>query len=137
MRRSHARSARCRGTHRSGAPWLVRARIERVVEAGLLLLLRERPAHGYELVTGLGELLPGERVDLPHLYRILRALEADGLVRSEWHADAPGPARRTYELTDDGRRLLDAWAAALGLARDRIDALLTRYREGGDHVPQR
>jgi DNA-binding PadR family transcriptional regulator len=113
----------------------VRARVERVLEPGLLLLLRERPAHGYELVAGLGELLPGERVDLPHLYRVLRALETEGLVRSEWHADAPGPARRTYELTDEGRRLLDAWAAALARTRDRIDTFLTRHREGGEHVP--
>ena len=133
--RGHSRSARHRGHGVGAPPWLVRARIERVVEPELLLLLRQRPAHGYELLAGLGELLPGERVDLPHLYRILRALEAESLVRSEWHSDAPGPARRTYELTDEGRRLLDAWAAALERARDRIEAFLTRYREGGDYVP--
>jgi poly-beta-hydroxybutyrate-responsive repressor len=101
------------------------------VEPGLLLLLRDRPAHGYELVSGLAELLPGERVDLPHLYRILRALEAEGLVRSEWHADAPGPARRTYELTDEGRRLLDAWAEALQRTRERLDTFLSRYMQRG------
>lgn len=130
MRRGHPRSARCRGRGGGvGSPWQVRARIERVVEPGLLLLLRDRPAHGYELVAGLGDLLPGERVDLPNLYRILRALEADGLVRSEWRADAPGPARRTYELTADGRRLLDAWASALELTRGRLDSFLQRYAE--------
>ena len=129
MRRGgHARSARCRG--HAGAPWGVRARIERFVEPGLLLLLRERPAHGYELVAGLRELLPAERVDMPGLYRVLRALETEGLVSSEWHADAPGPARRTYELTGEGRALLDAWAGALGQARERIDGFLTRYGEG-------
>jgi PadR family transcriptional regulator PadR len=129
VRRSgHARAARYRGRGHGAPPWLVRARIERVVEPGLLLLLRARPAHGYELAAGLAELLPGERVDGPHLYRILRALESEGLVRSEWNADAPGPARRTYELTDEGRRLLDAWAAALERTRDRIDTFLTQYR---------
>lgn len=129
MRRGgHPRSARCRG--RATSAWGVRARIERFVEPGLLLLLRERPAHGYELMAGLGELLPGERVDMPGLYRILRALEAEGLVRSEWQADMPGPARRTYELSAEGSRLLDAWADALGRARDRIDGFLRRYEEG-------
>ena len=100
------------------------------MEPGLLLLLRERPAHGYELVSGLRELLPGDDVDMPGLYRVLRALEADGLVESEWHADAPGPARRTYRLTDEGRTLLDAWAGALVRARERIDGFLARYEEG-------
>ena len=124
-RTQHARSARCRAG--AGPGWGVRARIERFVEPSLLLLLRERPAHGYELVAGLQELLPGERVDMPGLYRILRALEGEGLVRSRWEADAPGPARRTYELTTEGRRLLDAWAEALRRARGRIDGFLTRY----------
>src|SRR5215213_8217615 len=116
-RAHHGRSARCRAP--SGPGWGVRARIERFVEPSLLLL-RERPAHGYELVAGLQELLPGERVDMPGLYRILRALEGEGLVRSRWEADVPGPARRTYELTTEGRRLLDAWADALRRARERI-----------------
>ena len=62
-----------------------------------------------------------------NLYRVLRALEEDGLVRSEWDADAPGAARRTYELTADGRRLLDEWASALRRSRARIDAFLERY----------
>src|SRR5215213_7766122 len=128
MRHQHPRSARCRGRGR-GKPWMVRARIERFSEPGLLLLLRDRPAHGYELVEGLSQLLPGERVDLANVYRVLRALEDDGLVQSEWSADAPGPAKRTYELTDAGRRLLDDWAAALTRARDRVDAFLTRYAD--------
>lgn len=129
------RAARCRA---GAPPWNVRARVERIVEPALLLLLRERPrAHGYELVDGLAALLPGERFDLPNLYRVLRALEADGLVRSQWEADGPGPARRTYELADDGRRLLAEWAEALERTRDRVDALLSHYRrEGGDHAPR-
>jgi DNA-binding PadR family transcriptional regulator len=72
--------------------------------------------------------LTGEtRVDMGNLYRVLRALEEDGLVRSEWEADAPGPARRIYELTADGRRLLDEWASALRGSRERIDAFLDRF----------
>jgi PadR family transcriptional regulator, regulatory protein PadR len=65
-----------------------------------------------------------------NLYRILRALEEDGLVASEWQADAPGPAKRTYELSAAGRHLLDEWADALGRSRAQIDVFLDRYREG-------
>ena len=49
--------------------------------AALLLLLRERPAHGYELLEQLPE-LTGERVDMGNLYRFLRLLESDGIVDS-------------------------------------------------------
>jgi poly-beta-hydroxybutyrate-responsive repressor len=102
----------------------------RFTEPALLLLLRERPAHGYELVDSLEGLAPGEPVHMGNLYRSLRALEAHGLVSSTWDAEAPGAAKRVYELTDEGRAVLDEWVAALGRARERIDAFLTRYEEG-------
>lgn len=114
----------------------MRARVERFAEPALLLLLREQPAHGYELLDALGELLPGERVDMGNLYRALRALEEDGLVSSEWDAAAQGPAKRVYSLTGEGARVLDEWARALERARERIDGFLERHRRGGDHVPR-
>ena len=106
----------------------VRARVERFAEPAVLLLLRERPVHGYELLDQLPE-LTGERVDMGNLYRFLRLLETDGIVRSEWDDRAAGPSKRIYELTDDGRALLDQWASALGDSQTRLDGFLTRYGE--------
>jgi PadR family transcriptional regulator len=110
--------------------WRVRARIERFGEPALLLLLREQPAHGYELIERLPELLPDERIDMGNLYRVLRSFEDDGIVRSEWDADAPGPAKRVYELTDEGRALLDRWVEGLHTAQDNVAAFLARYEDG-------
>jgi PadR family transcriptional regulator PadR len=107
----------------------VRARVERFAEPAVLLLLQERRAHGYELLEQLPE-LTGERVDMGNLYRFLRLLEGEGIVRSEWQDDLPGPSKRTYELTEEGRAVLAEWARALGEAQERIDGLLTRYGEG-------
>jgi PadR family transcriptional regulator PadR len=104
----------------------VRARVERFAEPAVLMLLRERPAHGYELLEQLPE-LTGERVDMGNLYRFLRLLEAEGIVWSQWDDDAPGPSKRIYELTSEGRALLDDWARALRDARGRIDSFLTSY----------
>jgi len=102
--------------------------VERFAEPTVLLLLRERPVHGYELLEQLPE-LTGERVDMGNLYRFLRLLEADGLVRSRWDDEAPGPSKRIYELTDEGRALLAEWADALREAQTRTEAFLTRYGE--------
>src|ERR671915_453 len=128
-RRAH-HGARCRSYVRPGQ-WAVQARVERFVEPILLLLFRERPMHGYELIERVPE-IAGEdvRVDVGNLYCILRALEEEGIVRSEWSADLPGPAKRTYELTDAGRRLLDRWAEALIEAQKVIGGFLRRYEEG-------
>ena len=131
MRPRGGRATRCRRRLGSGR-WGVRARVERFSEPALLLLLRERRTHGYELLDALPTLTGDERVDMGNLYRVLRAFEEDGLVVSEWSAGEPGPGRRTYELTDEGRRLLDEWASALAGSRDRIDRFLDRYAKGGD-----
>ena len=106
----------------------VRARVERFAEPAVLLLLRERAAHGYELLEQLPE-LTGERVDMGNLYRFLRLLESEGIVRSAWDDEAPGPSKRIYELTDEGRALLDEWAGALRDSQGRIDDFLTRFGE--------
>jgi PadR family transcriptional regulator PadR len=125
--RRHRRSARVRRRVGPGE-YDVRARVERFGEPTVLLLLRERPAHGYELLEQLPE-LTGERVDMGNLYRFLRLLEAERLVRSEWDDAAPGPSKRIYELTDEGQALLDQWASALRDAQARTDRFLTRYGE--------
>ena len=104
-------------------------RIERFQVAAILLLLRERAAHGYDLLDRLPDVVGEERVDVGNLYRVLRTLEEQGLVSSEWDEGLPGPAKRTYELTADGADALDRWAAALTGTRDRINRFLTRYEE--------
>jgi PadR family transcriptional regulator PadR len=108
--------------------WKVRARVERFVEPAVLLLLREGPRHGYDLLEHIPEIAGEDRaVDLGNLYRLLRALEMEGFVTSEWSANVPGPAKRTYQLTPAGRALLDRWAQALRRANTSIEGFLGRY----------
>jgi PadR family transcriptional regulator PadR len=131
MRHGYPRRVRSRDRIRPGQ-WAVRARVERFVEPAVLLLLRERAMHGYELIERIPE-VAGEdvRVDVGNLYRVLRALEQEGIVTSEWSADLPGPAKRTYELTEAGSRLLDRWAEALRRSQAVVDGFLERYEQGG------
>jgi poly-beta-hydroxybutyrate-responsive repressor len=133
----HGRRRRTRPRNRirdESGVWEVRPRVERFGEAALLLLLSDRPTHGYELLELLPELSGDDRVDVGNLYRTLRSLEEDGIVASEWSAELPGPTKRTYTLTEDGRELLTAWLGALEQLRDRLTAFLDRARKGGDHV---
>jgi PadR family transcriptional regulator PadR len=102
-------------------------RIERFQVAALLLLLRERSTHGYDLLERLPALTGEERIDVGNLYRVLRSLEEQGLVASEWDETLPGPAKRTYDLTAAGSAALDRWAAALTDTRAHIDRFLDLY----------
>lgn len=120
---AHVRGGpRARRHHRGR--WHVHARVERFAEPALLLLLRERPAHGADLLERLPELIGEQRVEMGNLYRLLRALEEEGLVASEW-ADG----KRTYAITEAGLRLLDEWVDALRRAQERTASFIRRYEE--------
>src|SRR6201986_5102691 len=109
--------------------WRVLARVERFAEPALLLLLRERPAHGYDLLERLPELTGEARAEMGNLYRLLRGLEEEGLGASEWDPSSAGPAKRRYALTADGERLLERWVDALRRSQERTARFLERYEE--------
>lgn len=92
----------------------------------LLLLLRDSPAHGYDLLERLYEF--GLEREPGGVYRNLRAMEHHGLVASSWEASISGPDRRRYELTAAGSLWLDAWARTLDETRRTLDLFLQRYR---------
>ena len=96
----------------------------------LLLLLREHPAHGYELVERLGPLGFGPD-DHGRLYRALRRLEDDGLVASSWRPSVRGPYRRVYELTSRGAGALRDEALEIETAHHILDDFLGRCAEEG------
>lgn len=94
----------------------------------VLLLLRECPAHGYDLLERL-QALGFKRDDPGGLYRSLRVLEAEGLVRSAWEQSRSGPDRRIYQLTRAGGEELHRRARELVGARELLDVFLSRYGE--------
>ncbi|MEK6275937.1 MAG: helix-turn-helix transcriptional regulator [Actinomycetota bacterium] len=110
--------------------WRVRARLERFTEPAVLLVLRDTPGHGYELLVELQTLMPNERIDMGNLYRILRSLEQEGLVTSTWDEEAPGPAKRVYVITQSGRRVLAQWVEAFKKIEQQISVFSKRYAEG-------
>lgn len=98
------------------------------LRACLLLLLREEPAHGYQLLDRASR-LGFDRSDPGGLYRALRRLEKEGLVRSAWEPSASGPQRRIYEITRAGSEELHRRALALAASADAVQAFLSRYEE--------
>lgn len=107
------------GTSVGGVPnnWLV---------AAVLLLLRDVSSYGYDLMKALPKfgfalLNPGP------LYRMLRQMEKDGLVRSSWDTSGQGPARRIYAITEAGEAYLRLWAGSLGMYRRMMDQFFRLY----------
>ena len=92
----------------------------------MLLTLRNRNSYGYELTErlsafGVNTINPGT------LYRTLRQMENNGLVRSKWETSKRGAARRVYSITDAGETCLDFWAESLEQCQEEIDAFFQIY----------
>ena len=93
----------------------------------LLMMMHLGPAHGYELMERLKEFGMGD-MDVSLIYRALHALEADGLVSSNWdEKESQGPPRRVYSLTETGHLQLGQHLDELKTTRERINQILDTY----------
>jgi len=88
-----------------------------------LLSLRE-PGYGYGLLESLAQV--GIAVDGNTLYPLLRRLEKQGLLTSEWNTDEARP-RKFYRTSAEGERLAEALMADW----HEIDTALGRLTDGG------
>lgn len=101
-------------------------RIEGFLIPCLLLLLKEKPAHGYELMENLGNLDFLKAVPDPGVvYRYLRRLEDEGIVASQLEPGSGGPARKVYSLTSEGENYLLSWAASLRTLKTSLEGFLS------------
>jgi len=94
-----------------------------------ILSLLDRPRYGYALVEHLEK--SGMPVEPGTLYPLLRRLEKQGLLTSEWETSGPKP-RKYYAMSEAGREvyrlLLSDWA-------DMQAAVNELIREGENHEP--
>ncbi len=97
------------------------------IQPSLLLRLARRPAHGYDLLEELRQTKEVGCCDAAQVYRTLRKLEQERLVRSEWETPGGGPARRTYRLTDKGLVRLHRMAEDVAAIDRVLRAFLAEY----------
>lgn len=101
---------------------------KRFLEPRILFLLSRGPAHGYDLISRMGEVpLPGPAPDTGAVYRKLREMEERGLVISRWDEGGGGPRKRVYRITAEGGRRLDAWAEAIRGRMEMLQRFLDLY----------
>jgi PadR family transcriptional regulator PadR len=92
----------------------------------ILVTLRELNSYGYDLMEraaafGFEAMNPGT------LYRTLRQMEKNGVVKSKWETSRGGPARRVYSITEAGEAYLEFWAEALEQYRRNMDTFFRLY----------
>jgi DNA-binding PadR family transcriptional regulator len=76
-----------------------------VLVLAVLSQLRQEQ-YGYSLMQSLTE--AGLEINEGTLYPLLRRLEGQGLLQSQWHVEDGQRPRRYYQLSHTGRQVLDA-----------------------------
>jgi len=105
-------------------------RQERYLQASILLGLISKPSYGYELIGNIqsygfieGDAPPGM------IYRHLRQMEEDNLVRSEWETKEAGAAKRIYTITQEGREVLSFWIKFMTAKAGKLNDFVRMYDE--------
>jgi DNA-binding PadR family transcriptional regulator len=114
--------------------------LARLVQPAVMAVLAGGPLHGYLIVQRLGQLAAFrcQSPDPTGVYRVLKAMEQDGLVSAAWQLADTGPAKRAYALTDEGRRCLARWLQTLAEYHEAIGDLLQTVRKAsGQRRPAR
>ena len=78
--------------------------------------------YGYSLISELSE--QGLEIDQGTLYPLLRRLEADGLLESEWNIEGSRP-RRYYVISNLGRDLLEELSGEWHTLAANLDRMLS------------
>jgi len=93
----------------------------------LLMALKRSNSYGYKLMEETTAFC-GAAISPGTVYRTLRRMEKNGNTKSTWDADANGPARRMYSITDAGEAHLDLWIASLKQYQSNVETFLRLYR---------
>lgn len=102
--------------------------IGRNVEPFLLVELLRAPSYGYDLVRQLAA-YGFRRTEPAVVYKVLRSMEEDGSIQSEWATQESGPARRYYSITPEGSLSLSRRVRQLRRYQARVEQLLRTYMD--------
>jgi DNA-binding PadR family transcriptional regulator len=103
-----------------------------MVRPAVLTILSDQTEglHGYAIEKALQafRFFRQQPPDYTGLYRLLKRMEAEGLLSSKESGSQAGPARRAYRLTDRGKGCLSRWLDSLVEYREMLDDLLMQAR---------
>jgi PadR family transcriptional regulator PadR len=111
------------------------AKLTQELRRGILVLATlsqlKEAKYGYALMNDLAA--RGLEIEQGTLYPLLRRLESQGLLQSEWNVDGSRP-RRYYVISEAGLRLLELLEAAWRDLTTVMEVLLDeKFRGGNNH----
>jgi DNA-binding PadR family transcriptional regulator len=115
-----------RGLSHQGFIFHNEAPLRGILRIAIIDLIKDKSAHGGEIYQSLKEKF---QIDAPRgiIYTLLRRMEGEGLIISNWDIQESGPARRIYRITEDGLEYLKSALERLRKSRKMINMLLREH----------
>lgn len=110
------------------------------MRAWVLVSLSRQKSYGYELMNAISRLFPEYSASSPSTmgnhYRILRMLETNGFITSEWDTTGTGPARRIYSIMPLGRKETEEIVRYIGQTKQVVDRFVGYIQEHGEKLSE-
>lgn len=105
----------------------MRSNYGRHLPAFILLLLAKESTHGSMLLTKMNESVPHMKADGPAIYRALSDLEKSNAVEACWDTENPGPAKKCYTITAQGREQLKEFKSDMEERKRNFEYFLSEF----------
>jgi PadR family transcriptional regulator PadR len=94
-----------------------------ILRIAIIDLIKAKSVHGGEIYQSLKDKF---QIDTPRgiIYTLLRRMEGEGLILSNWDIQESGPARRIYRITEEGLEYLKSAMERLKRSSQMIKILL-------------
>jgi PadR family transcriptional regulator PadR len=111
---------------RRGDPKFEKTVISGTISLVLLAITEQskEPLYGYRISKEMDAKNGKVVLKQGTIYPVLRALEKDGLLKSEIRASESGPARKYYWITSKGKETLEIWKESWYRIRDFVDTIV-------------
>lgn len=99
----------------------------RLLRPAILIALAKKPLYGYAILQQLAQmpLYEHNAPDTSGVYRALKEMESEGVLKSSWDTETGSTARRMFAITESGLKCLSNWRLTLGLFQNNVTALIT------------
>lgn len=96
----------------------------------ILRVLYEKPTYGYKVAELVEELTEGRyKIKLGTVYTLLRRMEENNFLNSEWKESDQTPDKKIYKVTKKGERALRAWLEIVVERREMMKKMTDFYKK--------
>lgn len=94
----------------------------------LLRAIYEKPSYGYEIIKKIKKITDNRhQIKSGTAYTILRRMEEQKLLKSDWKKNEQGPNKRIYKVTSAGEEQLKNWLEVIIERKKMIDKMVDFY----------